>query len=155
MPSAVGRVFVAGLPAQSGGSQERERVERLLESIGIELYDGWNGLAWHDEPAALLAIAASRIGELGRCGAVLAFEGTNGLDGGTASIVGFASALDIPVVCFSRSRPASQRVALDLPLAYFVIRSGGRVVTTAVDAAHELATVFRLATGSPDRPKPA
>jgi nucleoside 2-deoxyribosyltransferase len=122
---AAGRLFYA------------ERVLPALAAAGLEALDPWaQGLAAASEDVADLRAMNERIGAgnvelIERADGVLAVLDGVDVDSGTASEIGFASGLGLPIAGLRTDlRVAGDNVAavVNLQVQHFVERTGGRIV---------------------------
>jgi nucleoside 2-deoxyribosyltransferase len=132
---------------ESGRIWHDEVVVRAIVAAGMLPLDPWpSGSAIIAEAAAEtddeLADMNDRIGEanadmIRRCDAVLALLDGTDVDSGTAAEIGFASALERPVVGLRTDlRRAGENAGcqVNLQVEHFIRASGGDIVSTIDDA---------------------
>jgi nucleoside 2-deoxyribosyltransferase len=141
----------------------RARLLPAIEAAGVEPLDPWadpdapsefneaNALPTRDGRVAALREVNTRLGIanadlIGRADGVLAVLDGADVDSGTAAEIGYAAALDKPIVGLrldSRRAGDNDGAIVNLQVEHFIMRSGGDLVHTIEDAARLLALLLR------------
>jgi len=155
MASPAPRVYLAGPLGftAAGRAYHADEVVRRVREAGFEPLDPWDvpgelqdvfALPKHDpqRPAALRtaneAAGKRNAAMISEADAVLAILDGADVDSGTAAEIGYAAALDTPVIGLrmdTRSTGDNEATVVNLQVEWFIRASGGRVLDTDLDDA--------------------